>query len=110
MNRKLTIGASGLWAAICFLLVLASLASAAPYTDLYNFAGHSTDGMSPRGSLIQVGSVLYGMTNEGGKGAGTIFAFNPATNQESMLYAFGNNPDAENPSGSLIASGSTLYG
>jgi uncharacterized repeat protein (TIGR03803 family) len=104
---------AGFWkvlAVVCFLFGHMPPARAAVYADIYNFAGGSSDGTSPRGSLIQVGSLLYGLTNEGGKGAGTIFSLNPATNQESLLYSFGNLPDGGAPTGSFIASGSNLYG
>jgi uncharacterized repeat protein (TIGR03803 family) len=111
MNR-FNIRCSMVLAVVCFLFGLAPLARAAVYSDLYNFAGHSTDGISPRGSLIQVGSLLYGMTTMGGPGVGTVFSFNPSTNAEIMLYSFGTtgNNDGALPNGSLLASGSTLYG
>jgi len=59
------------------LFALASAASAATYADLYNFAGvPQDDGKNPDGSLIQVGSSLYGVA-KGGNGVGVIFSFNP---------------------------------
>jgi hypothetical protein len=50
-----------------------SMARAAVYANLYNFAGDSTDGINPRGSLIQVGTTLYGMAANGGKGGDDFF-------------------------------------
>ena len=59
------------------LFALASAVSAATYADLYNFAGvPQDDGKNPDGSLIQVGSSLYGVA-KGGNGVGVIFSFNP---------------------------------
>lgn len=45
----------------------------------------------------------YGMTFEGGADStGTIFSFNAATNQESVVYSFGHRPDGANPLGNLV--------
>jgi uncharacterized repeat protein (TIGR03803 family) len=95
----------GIFLVLSVLFGIAPEVRAAAYADIYNFAGHSTDGISPRGSLIQVGSTLYGMTSMGGNGGGIIFSFNPGSNSESMVYPIGGLPD-----GSLLASGATLYG
>jgi uncharacterized repeat protein (TIGR03803 family) len=112
MNRRTIIRFNAVLAIICFLLGLASSASAAPHTDLYNFAGvPHDDGKNPLGSFIQVGSLLYGMTANGGEGGGTIFDFNPGNNVEGVLYSFNGLPnDGFSPNGSLVASGSTFYG
>jgi uncharacterized repeat protein (TIGR03803 family) len=99
------------------LLILAApvAASAATINDLYNFAGGVNDGAYPYGSLTAVGSILYGMTSEGGGdqgppndqvGDGTIFAFNTATNTETVLHPFAGEPtDGAFPEyGSLVQS------
>ena len=45
-------------------------------TVLHSFTGGTTDGRSPRGSLILSDGVLYGMTSLGGSsGTGTIFSY-----------------------------------
>ena len=82
------------------------------YKVLHNFAGYPIDGDDPDGSLIASGSILYGMTCEGGAyDEGTIFAYNINTGVETVLHSFGDRPsDGVKPSGSLIASGSILYG
>jgi uncharacterized repeat protein (TIGR03803 family) len=81
---------------------------------VYSFAGGTADGAGPEGSLIQFGSVLYGMTYGGGAdGFGAIFQFNLTTDAESVLHSFaGGTGDGENSqlNCSLILSGSTLYG
>jgi uncharacterized repeat protein (TIGR03803 family) len=76
---------------------------------LHSF-GAQGDGATPYGSLLQSGSLLYGMTNVGGaSGDGTIFQYDLTTNTESVLYSFtGDNEGL--PDGSLIQSGSILYG
>jgi len=85
-------------------------------TVLYSFAGGTTDGSSPNGSLILSGTTLYGMTLGGGENnGGTIFTFDTATGVETILHNFGGTtdmgaPDGTGPYGSPILSGATLYG
>jgi uncharacterized repeat protein (TIGR03803 family) len=81
-------------------------------STLHNFAGGTTDGATPYGSLLQSGSDLYGLTSGGGgNGDGTIFDYNLATNTEHPIYSFaGGANDGAVPTASLIQSGSILYG
>ena len=77
---------------------------------LHPFKGGSSDGLSPYGSLVQSGSVFYGMTWAGGaNGLGTVFKMNVDGSGFSVLHSF-NSSDGANPEDSLILSGSTLYG
>ena len=85
------------------------------FTDLYNFAGGTSDGARPQGSLTDVNGILYGMTLEGGANShGAIISFNPATETESLLYSFAGSPnDGAVPYGSFVPSAtdpSLLYG
>ena len=78
----------------------------------------TNDGYNPYGSLVLVGSTLYGMTYNGGaNGYGVIFKINTDGSQYAILHSFGdptvnNNQDGQSPNGSLVASlsGTTLYG
>src|SRR5207248_4100206 len=86
----------------------------AAYLPLYSFTGSvppgNPDGRHPRGSLIQSGSTLYGLSEQGGSsGDGTIFKFDTSTNIESVLYSF-QGTDGGNAYGTLVRSGSMLYG
>jgi uncharacterized repeat protein (TIGR03803 family) len=78
-----------------------------PWTD-------ATDGASPYGALVAVGSALYGMTYEGMPlNIGVIFKINMNGTGYELLHTFAGGPgstDGKRPYGSLIASGSTLYG
>jgi uncharacterized repeat protein (TIGR03803 family) len=69
------------------------------------------DGSGPDGALVQVGSVLYGMTTGGGRTyqQGTIFAYDTATNTYTVLHQFAGT-DGSDPTGDLLVSGNTLYG
>jgi uncharacterized repeat protein (TIGR03803 family) len=79
------------------------------FSVLHAFAGGANDGSSPYGSLIAVGSTLYGMTQQGGaNNYGTIFDFN-ASSGFNVLHSFAY-PDGVQPQGSLVLDGSTLYG
>jgi uncharacterized repeat protein (TIGR03803 family) len=79
---------------------------------LYSF-GPAPDGESLQSNLVQSGSTLYGMTVIGGtSGVGTIFAYNLATNSESVVHSFAGQPtDGSIPQfASLTLSGNKLYG
>ncbi len=83
----------------------------AGYKVLYRFAGGTSDGAYPYGSLTLVGSTLYGMTSSGGAhGFGTIFSFSLGGTTDKVLYSFGGGSDGAYPTGNLTLSGSTLYG
>jgi uncharacterized repeat protein (TIGR03803 family) len=81
------------------------------FTVVHSFAGGSA-GVGPVGSLIQVGSALYGMTYQGGTAnKGTVFKINPDGSGFAILHSFsGGAADGDSPSRSLVANGSTLYG
>src|SRR5579862_7001891 len=60
--------------------------------------GNGTDGRNPSDGLINVDGTLYGTTYSGGQYTyGTVFAFDPATKQETVLWSFGSGTDGQNP-------------
>jgi len=80
------------------------------YKDLYIFAGNSTSGSTPYGSLTLSGNTLYGMTYIGGSHEyGTIFSIYTNGTGYNDLYNFAGASGA-GPFGSLTLSGNTLYG
>jgi len=81
------------------------------FTLLYSL-GASGEGVNPGGSLTFVGKTLYGMTPNGGaNGNGTIFKFDPAKKNLTVLHNFtGTAGDGASPQGSFILMGTTLYG
>ncbi len=85
---------------------------------LYNFQGGS-DGFYPAFSLVlDAAGAIYGTTQSGGNGAGTVFKLAPpatvgASWTEAWLYAFQTGGgDAQLPYGGVILGndGSTIYG
>ena len=84
---------------------------------LYSFKGISGathDGAEPRTSLIDVNGVLYGTTSGGGTSGwcgegGTVFAFDPVSRHERVLYRFRCGKDGNTP-GDLIAVNGKFYG
>lgn len=78
---------------------------------VHSFGTPTGDGVYPT-SLMQSGNLLYGTTASGGQHwSGTIFTFNPANNNESVLYSFaGGSTDGRDPEGALIRTGNTFYG
>jgi uncharacterized repeat protein (TIGR03803 family) len=91
--------------------------SGSGFSPLHVFSP-STDGDYPFGELVQSGSTLYGMTEQGGSGTlGTIFGINTSGSNFSVVHAFTGqnvpNPpasDGANPYGSLIQDGSDFFG
>lgn len=89
-------------------------------TVLYSFCGRQNcaDGAYPRAALINVNGTLYGTTTSGGAKSydGTVFAFDPTTNGETVLYSFCEVQkhhickDGAMPWASLIDVDGTLYG
>lgn len=86
---------------------------------LYSFKG-GTDGEYPNSTLIAVNGKFYGTTEAGGSwvpygygnGYGTVFEFDPSTNQERVLYAFTGitGRDGSDPTTQLTFAGNKLYG
>lgn len=75
--------------------------------------GEGADGASPYSGMIEVNGMLYGTTYYGGEtGAGTVFALDPSTNTEKVLYSFASqaSPDGWNPYGGMVNVNGTLYG
>ncbi len=78
-------------------------------TTAYSFKGGS-DGEGPYSNLINIGGTLYGTTFTGGaSNLGTVYAFDPATGVETVVYAFKGGADGAYP-GNLLNVGRTLYG
>jgi uncharacterized repeat protein (TIGR03803 family) len=114
MQNSLVARWSG-WIIAAFLCVRISTAVAASFNVLYDFGSSQGDGVTPHGSLIDVGGTLYGMTYSGGAdNDGAIIGFNTATGTESVDYSFIGQPtDGASPLGALLQSAldpSTLYG
>jgi len=80
------------------------------YTKLLDFDG-ATKGRRPYGSLYSDGTLLYGMTFEGGvNNWGTLFNIKKDGTGFTKLIDFGGTTTGMNPWGSLISDGTSLYG
>ena len=86
-------------------------------TVLYSFCSQVScaDGNFPKAGLIDVNGTLYGTTYMGGsgQGIGAVFAFEPKTGVEKVVYSFcsqANCTDGSFPAGSLLDLDGTLYG
>ena len=100
---------------ILLALVVGPLLQVEAITSLHSFTGTDpdSDGATPYGSLV-AGSegLLLGMTKDGGAdNFGTIFSYDPQTNQYTVLHSF-NELDGKNPTGSLAfqSLNNTVYG
>jgi uncharacterized repeat protein (TIGR03803 family) len=79
---------------------------------LHRFSGGSADGRKPVASTLLIsGSTLYGVTQEGGAGIGTVYRMNTDGTGFALLHSFaGGESDGSTPDGLLAQSGSVLYG
>jgi uncharacterized repeat protein (TIGR03803 family) len=105
---------------LCLLMVaVVETRAAAQYTLLHGFAGAPSDGANPQyGSLATDGTVLYGLTLNGGTaGNGSIFKINVNGSGYQVMHSFaglflgtGSVNDGARPYGTPLLIGSTLYG
>ena len=80
------------------------------YSFIYSGANQG-DGSGPAEGLIKVHGKLYGTTGEGGPfDGGTVFAYDLATQTETVVYALQAGDDGRFPNGDLIDVGGVLYG
>ena len=91
-------------------------------TVLYSFKGYPSDGAEPVAGLVSVDGLLYGTTEDGGRGkcyteggdyvgCGTVFSVDPQTGAETVQYSFSEkNNDGRFPEAGLIDVSGTLYG
>ena len=85
-------------------------------TVLHAFQGGTADGAYPYAALTDVSGTFYGTTYQGGSnskcthGCGTIFAIDPATGAEKLVYVFKGSIDGAYPEAGLIDVNGTLYG
>lgn len=94
--------------ACCTIYGQATTTSTNEYKLLHEFGG--SDGATPNGALVSVGSILYGVTDFGGvSNAGTVFAVRQDGSGFTNLHSF-TGSDGQNPFGGLVASGNTLFG
>jgi uncharacterized repeat protein (TIGR03803 family) len=77
---------------------------------LHTFLGGSTDGTLPSNYLVVSGNTLYGTTQNGGTGYGTVFKMNTDGSGYKVIYYFQGSGDGGDPYGGVIVSGNTLYG
>jgi uncharacterized repeat protein (TIGR03803 family) len=79
---------------------------------VYSFGTHANDGENPQAALLNVGSTLYGTTENGGEyRRGTAFAISRA-GKERVLYSFGKSGfhDGSFPMAGLVYDKGRLYG
>jgi uncharacterized repeat protein (TIGR03803 family) len=90
------------------------IASAQVETILHKFGSVADDGANPEAPVTLSGSTLYGVTNVGGHGFGTVFRINTDGTGYKILHSFGSGSgftgDGFYPVAAPTVVGSTLYG
>ena len=78
----------------------------------HNFTSSASDGAAPSGDLAVTGGKIYGTTQYGGLfGLGTLFKYEPALQQETVLYHLGTVlSDGAYPVSGLVYRQGLLYG
>jgi len=67
------------------------------FETLYTFKG-GTDGAGPQSRMLHLNGTLFGTTHDGGtSGYGTVYAFDPAKNTETVIYSFQGGADGSGP-------------
>lgn len=103
---------AGLTALACAPPALAAQADRGVETVLHVFTEDTGDGWFPVAGMVDLGGTLYGSTTYGGGSAGTVFAIDPGTGTESIVYSFCAQPsctDGAYPN-TLISLNGKLYG
>jgi uncharacterized repeat protein (TIGR03803 family) len=91
------------------------VAQAASETTVYTFckSANCTDGNVPIGGLVNVGGVLYGTTQYGGKGRnggfGVVFGIDPGTGTETLVHKFAKSNGLA-PYAGMVELNGLLYG
>jgi len=106
-----------LFVSLCCVLLSSGGAFAATsrpavtFATLRSFQGPPRDGNNPLASLIDVGGVLYGTTQQGGFDYyGIVFSIT-TKGAEGIVHTFAGGPaDGAYPNGSLLDVGGVLYG
>lgn len=86
------------------------------FTILHSFGATATDGTFPHGSLTLCGSTLYGMTSDGGTGAGkngdgTIFSYDLSDGAYQTIYSFtGPTADGQDGLDNVFIWNGAIYG
>jgi uncharacterized repeat protein (TIGR03803 family) len=85
-------------------------ADGSDFQTLHTFTGGLTDGRRPNGSLLVVGSTLYGVTSDNGAfSGGAIYSMGLDGSNYQLLHSFAG-ADGAFPQIGLIQIGSRLYG
>lgn len=70
----------------------------------------SVSGYAPKGALTSFGGKLFGTASDGGgRDAGTVFSYSPASHSFDVVYTFTGGADGGNPVWGVTQSGGMLY-
>lgn len=107
---KMAIATLTLTLLLTAMIISPRTAQAQTYTVLHNFSGGG-DGADPAGGLtIDSGGNLYGVTELGALGYGTVYKLKHGTWLLTTLYKFTGGPDGAYPNGVVFGLNGTLYG
>jgi uncharacterized repeat protein (TIGR03803 family) len=83
----------------------------ATFGVLHSFTNSTTDGSTPEGQPVLIGSMLYGVTYSGGSSSsGTLYQISTNGTGFGVLYSFTGGTNGGNPFCTLVSTGDSLYG
>jgi uncharacterized repeat protein (TIGR03803 family) len=78
---------------------------------LHSFTSTNSDGATPEGQPLIIGSNIFGVTYNGGSNSdGSIYQISTNGTGFTLLYSFLEGPNGANPLCTLVSTGSTFYG
>src|SRR5687767_240117 len=101
---------AGAVALLCVLLPLVSVPAEATFTKMRDFSNKYLDGAHPVGQLAAIGSTLYGVTQSGTGGYGSLYKMTTAGATTPLAEFTGALGGPRTPTSGLIAAGGVLYG
>ncbi len=83
----------------------------ATFGVLHSFTNSTSDGSTPVGQPVLIGSTLYGVTLDGGSSSdGTLYNISTNGTGFGVLYSFTGGANGANPFCTLVSTGASFYG
>jgi uncharacterized repeat protein (TIGR03803 family) len=100
------------WVAVIVSLATVGInARAQAFGVLHSFTNSTSDGSTPEGQPVLIGSTLYGVTFYGGSSSnGTLYRVSTNGTAFGLVYSFTGGTNGANPFCTLVSTGASFYG